>query len=133
MIVTNSGPLITLAKLGLLDNLARLYEKVIMPKAVYDEVVLKGFSQGYLDSLQVKLALQRQSLAVMKVKIPNPEIEKLPLDKGEKEAINLALENKAGLLLMDDMLAREQAKALGLKVKGSSKIRSDKYCGMTSI
>lgn len=58
-----------------------------MPKAVYDEVVLKGFAQGYLDSLQVKLALQRQSLAVMKVKIPNAEIEKLPLDKGEKEAI----------------------------------------------
>lgn len=127
MIVTNSGPLITLAKLGLLDNLARLYEKVIMPKAVYDEVVLKGFAKGYLDSLQVKLALQRQSLAVMKVKIPNAEIEKLPLDKGEKEAIALALQNKADLLLMDDMSAREQAKAFGLKVKGTLGIIVEAY------
>lgn len=36
MVVTNSGPLIALAKLGLLDKLGLLYEKVAMPKAVYD-------------------------------------------------------------------------------------------------
>ncbi len=31
MVITNSGPLIALAKLGFLDVLGRLYEKVMMP------------------------------------------------------------------------------------------------------
>jgi predicted nucleic acid-binding protein len=119
MVVTNSGPLIALAKLGLLGKLGLLYEKVAMPKAVYDEVVIKGFAKGCLDSLQVKLALHREYLFVMEVKNPNPKIKNLPLDKGEKEALNLALENEAAILLMDDMIAREHAKTFGFKVKGT--------------
>ena len=62
IVVTNSGPLMALAKLGLLDLLGRLYGKVYMPGAVYDEVVLRGEEGGFSDSLQVKLAIQRKQL-----------------------------------------------------------------------
>ncbi len=56
---------------------------------------------------------------MMEVKKTSSRVESLPLDKGEKEVFALALENRAGLLLMDDMLAREQAKILGMTVKGT--------------
>ena len=49
IVVTNSGPLMALAKLGLLDLLGRLYGKVYMPGAVYDEVVLRGEEGGFSD------------------------------------------------------------------------------------
>ncbi len=119
MVITNSGPLIALAKLGFLDILGRLYEKVMMPRAVYEEVVSGGLAGGYADPLQIQLALQRNFLKVMEVKNPSSRVESLPLDKGEKEVLELALENQAGLLLMDDKLAREQAKILGMTVKGT--------------
>lgn len=116
MVVTNSDPLMALGKLNYLNLLAKLYKKVFMPNAVYSEVVERGFAQGCLDSLQVKMALKRNYLEVMSIKSPNSRVEDLPLQFGEKEALNLALENKASLILMDDLLAREQAQKLGLIV-----------------
>lgn len=62
IVVTNAGPLMALAKLGLLHLLGRLYGKVQMPMAVYDEVVLRGMEQGFSNSLQVKLAVQQKTL-----------------------------------------------------------------------
>ena len=41
IVVTNASPLMALAKLGFLHLLGRLYGKVQMPRAVYDEVVRK--------------------------------------------------------------------------------------------
>ena len=38
IVITNSGPLMALAKLGLLYLLGRIYGKVEMPEAVYDEI-----------------------------------------------------------------------------------------------
>lgn len=64
IVITNSGPLIALAKLGMLNLLSQLYGKVDMPEEVYDEVVLRGREQGYFDSLPVKLAIQREQLIV---------------------------------------------------------------------
>ena len=49
IVVTNSGPLMALAKLGLLDLLGRLYGKAYMPVAVYDEVVVRG-EEKYMGS-----------------------------------------------------------------------------------
>lgn len=119
MVVTNSGPLMSLGKLGHLDLLGRLYEQVTMPAAVYDEVVVKGLMRGCLDSYQVQLAMQRKYLAVIQLNKPHPQVEDLPLHKGEKEVLNLALDNRSNLVLMDDKIAREHAQSFGLKVKGT--------------
>lgn len=119
IVITNSGPLMALAKLGLLHLLGRIYGKVEMPEAVYDEVVLRGLEQGFSDSLRVRLAIQRKQLIVKKVINSRPDIAALPLHKGEKEVFNLALENKANLVLLDDMLARSEAQVLGFSVKGT--------------
>jgi predicted nucleic acid-binding protein len=108
-----------LAKLGLLDMLGRLYGKVYMPGAVYDEVVLRGEEGGFSDSLQVKLAIQRKQLIVKEVKHPRADVAELPLHEGEKAVLSLALENNANLVLLDDMLARSEAQTLGFSVKGT--------------
>lgn len=119
MVVTNSGPLMALGKLGHLDLLERLYEQVVMPAAVYDEVIVKGFARGCLDAYQIKLAIQRKYLVVMDCKAPHPQVEYLPLHKGEKDVLKLALDNRSSLVLMDDMIAREHAQVFGFQVKGT--------------
>jgi hypothetical protein len=42
IVVANSGPLMALGKLGLLELLPRLYGQVRLPTAVYTEVVVRG-------------------------------------------------------------------------------------------
>ena len=46
-------------------------------------------------------------------------IASLPLDAGEKEAIYLSTQESDSLILLDDLKAREEAKRLGLTVKGT--------------
>ena len=87
IVVTNAGPLMALAKLGLLHLLDRLYGNVLMPVAVYDEVVLRGMEQGFSDSLQVKLAIQQKHLIVKAINKQNADVAALPLHKGEKETL----------------------------------------------
>jgi len=127
MVVADSGPLMALGKLGLLDVLGRLYGEVAIPEAVYREVVMRGSEQGRLDSLQVELSLRRGNLFVAKIEKPVAEVENLPLHEGEKEVLTLALEKKARLVLMDDMLARNRAKSFGFKVKGTLGVIVDAY------
>lgn len=107
-----------LGKLKLLDLLSPLYGRVMLPSAVYDEVVVRGFEKGFADSLQVELALQRNHLVVEQLTTSH-EVSHLPLHKGEKAVLSLALRHEADLLLMDDMLAREQAQRMGFQVKGT--------------
>jgi predicted nucleic acid-binding protein len=42
IIISDSTPLINFAKLGRLDLLQKLFEKVYIPEAVYYEVVIEG-------------------------------------------------------------------------------------------
>ena len=127
IVVTNAGPLMAMAKLGLLHLLDRLYGKVLMPVAVYDEVVLSGMEQGFSDSLQVKLAIQQKYLVVKAVKKQRADIVALSLHKGEKETLSLSLEHNADLVLFDDMLARSNAQALGFSVKGTLGVITKAY------
>ncbi|EFK11580.1 toxin-antitoxin system, toxin component, PIN family [delta proteobacterium NaphS2] len=119
IVVTNSGPLIAMAKLGLLNLLPQIYAEIYVPGTVYQEVVERGEEGGFSDALQIKLAVQREQLIRMKAENTRSEVAELPLHRGEKEAIGLALEMKAGLVLLDDLLARSEAKKVGLSVKGT--------------
>ena len=42
IVVSNSSPLIALAKIGKLHILKELFGEIIIPKAVWNEVVVKG-------------------------------------------------------------------------------------------
>ena len=50
IIVSNAGPLIALGKLGQLGLLLRLYDRILIPREVYREVVVNGLRLGAPDT-----------------------------------------------------------------------------------
>lgn len=67
-VVTNAGPLMALSKIRLLYLLHRLYEEVLIPSAVYAEVVVPGLEWGYTDAYDVNFAIVRGEMRVVNVK-----------------------------------------------------------------
>lgn len=55
IVLCNAGPLIALGKLNHLHLLAHLYGEVQIPRAVYNEVVSQGLTNGAPDALAVHL------------------------------------------------------------------------------
>jgi predicted nucleic acid-binding protein len=119
--VANAGPLIALGKLGLVQILSQLYDPILVPAPVYLEVVNRGLELEQPDAYAVQMAVARRELVVVSVEIaeaPTAGIEP-SLHLGERAAIQLATQEAADLVLLDDQLAREQAQKRGLCVKGT--------------
>lgn len=115
----NSGPLMALGKIGALDILFRLFGQVSIPTEVYREVVITGEKQGHIDARIAEIAICQKQLIVEDVADLPLDIASLSLDAGEKEAIYLSTQEADSLVLLDDLKAREEAKKLGLRVKGT--------------
>lgn len=121
IVIINSGPLMALAKLGLVELPSRLYGQVSLATAVFTEVVVQGRERGYSDAFLVQLAIKQGKLSVVKVNesdLPS-DIQDLPLDAGEKQTLYLAQRDKADLVLFDDEKVREEAKRRGLSIRGT--------------
>lgn len=120
--VANSTPLIYFAKANALQLLSRLYEEVVIPQAVYEEVVVKGLKKGYKDAGLVKAAIKEGSIRVEKAHSKNIEkiLKQAPmLHRGEAEVLALALHYRPCHVLLDDRAARLVARALGLEAHGT--------------
>jgi predicted nucleic acid-binding protein len=114
-IVSNSTPLIHLARIGQLGLLRDFFGNVMIPPAVYDECVVQG--KAYRDAL---LIAQADWLETKEVSDGNLVILlNAELDRGESEAIALALQQEADLLLLDDSEGRHKARLYGLKYTGT--------------
>ena len=114
-IVSNTGPLIALAKADRLDLLAALFGTVHIPPAVHRELLGKTGAEA--DRLDQALG---EWLKVAQRPEPSPQAEAamVSIDAGEREAIILA--QRMGLtLIMDDRLGRQAARHLGLTVTGT--------------
>lgn len=113
-IVSNASPVINLARIGKLYLLRELYGELIIPEAVWHEVVVQGAGQPGADEvkaatwIKTRAATNRQLVQALQQE----------LDAGEAEAIALVLEIGAELLLMDEHLGREVARHLGLRYTG---------------
>ncbi|MBM3128615.1 MAG: hypothetical protein FJ009_08345 [Chloroflexi bacterium] len=120
-VVSDAGPLIALGKLGSIDLPFRLYGQILIPRAVYVEVVNRGNELGAPDAKQTELAIAHQQIAVvMLVDRELPESVRLgALSHADQQALALALRERADWVLIDDLYARRTAKRLGLKVKGT--------------
>ncbi|MBI4788215.1 MAG: DUF3368 domain-containing protein [Chloroflexi bacterium] len=114
VVIANTTPIIALALIGKLDLLERFYGEIVIPSAVQSEV-LSGGSTG------VGVAELQRSIWIQVTPLADPTRADLlsDLDRGEAEVIALAQELKAGLVILDERLARRHAKRLGLKLTGT--------------
>ncbi len=120
MIISNSGPIIHLAKINLLILLKELFEKVIIPHEVKMEVVDSGKEKGRGDAFLIESEIENGWIVVNngiddKVK---EMAESTGIDIGEASAIMLAKKRKCPVLI-DDLAARRFAAGIGLEVVGS--------------
>lgn len=116
-IVCNSSPLINLAKIGCLDLLESIYQQIVIPTAVYNELIFQGTRKKGVS--EIEDLISRQIIAVKEVtdeslvKALNKD-----LDLGESEAIVLALSINADLIIIDEADARRLAEIYKLKKTG---------------
>ena len=116
--VSDSSPLIHLAAIGRLELLHSFHEAVLIPDAVWREVVTQG---GDRPGVREVLHAQNAGWLKMETATPNPTLAFLrnQLDAGESEAIALALEKRPDVLLLDEGFGRAVARRFGVKVIGS--------------
>ena len=111
-LVLDSSALITLARIGRLELLRQAAGVVHIPEAVYEEVVQAG--QGRHGSVEIA---QAQWISRHQVQDQGAVVRlRARLGKGEAEAIVLARELQANVLLLDDATASSVAGAEGQTV-----------------
>lgn len=125
--ISNSSPLIVFGKIGKMDLLFKVYEKIEIAPAVYFEVVEQGAKINAPESFLIKEFVE-QGLVIQKkldLKWKKQAIffEKIysQIDCGEAETIALAMQENQKTLLMDEKIAREIAILNGIQPYGSLK------------
>jgi predicted nucleic acid-binding protein len=113
--VSNTSPISSLAIIGRLEFLRRRYAVVHIPPAVADELGALTHASG---SKCIQAALSERWLVVEPLGASVPQKLPFPLDRGETEAILLACQLNADVLLMDEKRGREAARQRGLVVAG---------------
>ena len=114
IVVSNASPIMNLACVGHLELLQQLYGSVIIPGAVYREITVSGAGEAGAAEVQALEWIQVREVADRAL-ATSLQIE---LDEGEAEAVALAVELKADLLLVDERRGRAVAARLGLTVIG---------------
>lgn len=115
VVISNSSPIIHLATIGRLHLLEGLYSRILVPEKVYLECTDAVHCRNEVDLISQSSWIKRHS-------IEDDRLFKLlysEIDAGEAEALVLALEQKADLLLLDDQEARNKARKLELPVTGT--------------
>jgi len=115
-VVSNTSPVCNLAVIGRLDLLRRKYDRVVIPEAVSLELSKLDHEAGRacinaamsLGWLVVEAVPDRSLMLVLRNRI----------DEGEAEAIELARQTKADLLIIDDLDGRNVAAEEGLPYTG---------------
>jgi len=90
-----------------------LYGEIFIPQEVFNEIEA-GKNKPYYTNLS-----KIDWINIEKIQNPKSFSYFLDLDQGEAEAIILATEIEADLILLDETLGRFHAKHTGLKVTGT--------------
>jgi uncharacterized protein len=116
IVVSNSSPLIALARIDHLDLLASLYKRILIPAEVHHEVTVAG--QGLPGAEEVRNANWIEMAPQRSVADPSLVQACQDLGAGERGAILLAKSLRADLVLLDEWRARRIAREAGLSVVG---------------
>ena len=112
LIVADSSALIALATCQCLELLDKLFEEIIVPQGVFDEVIVEGkaVAEKLRQYLQKKIGQINLTTAV---------INAGTLGRGELEGMVLYKQLQADYLIVDDKRARKIAKLNQIKITGS--------------
>lgn len=115
-IVLNASPLIVLFKSRLENVLPGLFEEIVIPETVYNEVT------GNLKNDRAAIELPNTKWCkIIKVKL-NDKIAAWDLGKGESSVLSYALEIKQSRVVIDDLAARKCAKIFNIEILGTGSI-----------
>ena len=113
--IVNATPLIALSVAGQLALLREIFDEVIVPSTVFEEVVVQGRGRPGADELA-----QADWLQVMPFEVGTTiEPMLLGLDAGELSVLLLSQQLQPDWVIIDERLARRVAQAMGLPVKGT--------------
>lgn len=115
-VVSNTSPLIFLAKIGRLALLPALYDRVLIPSVVVEELYIKKVSERWV----IDKYIQQEPFSIHEVE--NSYLQRVVmhnLGKGEHAAIALALQENPNLVLLDDKKGRTVATNVHLSVTGT--------------
>ena len=113
-IIVDASPLIILIKSDLAYLLPNLFDRVVVPNAVWQEV-LAGDEGDVARQELPNLAWAMRMPAAGE----NDAVESFDLGRGESESITLALEFPNSRVLIDDAAARTCAKSLSVPFVGT--------------
>lgn len=112
LVVADSSPLNILIRIGLVEVLPALFGRVLMPPFVHQELTDQRSPEVVRQFMEVLPDWLHIAAPVEEVLIP-------PLDRGEEQAINLALNIHADAMLIDERPGRREAEARGFIVIGT--------------
>ena len=116
IVVSNSSPLIALARIGRLNLLASLFQRILIPAEVQHEVTIAG--RGLPGAEEVRKANWIEVAPQKTLADPSLTQACQNLGAGERGAILLAKSLPADIVLLDEWKARRVAREAGLSMVG---------------
>ena len=116
LVISDAGPIFSLAIVDQLELLEHLFDEILIPKAVWEEVTKDRTTEHYgrvVDYFQNRVK-----------EISGSNNLTFVMDYGESEAVILCHELQADFLLIDDRKARDIAENFGIKCIGTIGILS---------
>jgi predicted nucleic acid-binding protein len=113
-VIINASPLIILFKSGMEDLLPQLCDEVIVPAAVWDEVLLGGADDPAALALPNADWVRRVEVTTF-----NAIVRDWNLGAGESDVLNLAWAVTGCRAMIDDSAARDCAKVIGVPFIGT--------------
>lgn len=119
-LVADAGPILSFARAQQLDLLREVVGTLLIPEAVYDDIVVRGAGRPGAQDVHMSTWIRRERVQERSL------IDQLPLKlhSGEREAIVLAKEQSVALLI-DEREARRIALGLGIVCIGSLRILTE--------
>lgn len=107
--IANTSSLLFLAKLNKFDLIKNMFQRILIPKEVNEEILIKNEPENLI----IKEEL-REFIKEVEIK----QLRSFTLDKGEKAAISLCLDKNIKTFISDDKKARKVARSLGIETIG---------------
>ena len=114
IVVADTSPINYLILIEEIDILAKMYGRVVIPRAVREELLRPSAPEMVRNWI-----MQMPAWLEVRTPVNAPDASLAALDPGERDAIMLAGELRADQLIVDDRQGRHEAEKRGIPVMGT--------------